>query len=202
MDKAKQVRLFDKQAAQYSSRNEGMMLRKWRQELLRHAKGDVLELAVGAGANFPYYPAEVNVTATDFSPEMLKKAQVAATEHDLAVQFMLADIDKLEFPDHSFDTIVSSLSFCSYEQPLHVMQKLKRWCKPNGNILIIEHGISSYPVVSFMQRMLDPLMFRFIGCHHTRNILDLVRQSGMLITHEECHMLKMVHILQVKPGTE
>lgn len=201
MDKTKQVRLFDKQAGQYSRKNEGMMLRQWRQELLRHAKGEVLELAVGAGANFPYYPAGVKVTATDFSSEMLKKAQRAAAEHDLDTQFMLADIDKLEFPEHSFDTIVSSLSFCSYEQPLHVMQKLKRWCKPDGSILMIEHGISSYAVVSVIQRMLDPLLFRFIGCHHTRNIPELIRQSGMRITHEESQMLNMVHLLHVKPST-
>jgi len=201
MDKTKQVRLFDKQAVKYSRRNEGMMLRQWRQDLLRHAKGEVLELAVGAGANFPYYPAGVKITATDFSPEMLKKARAAATEHDLDAQFMLADIDKLEFPDHSFDTIVSSLSFCSYEQPLKVMEKIKRWCKPDGNILMIEHGISSYAVVSIIQRTLDPLLFRFIGCHHTRNIPEFIRQSGMLITHEESHMLNMVHLLRVKPGT-
>lgn len=201
MDKTKQIRLFDRQAAKYRRRKEGQTLRSWRRELLRHANGEVLELAVGAGANFPYYPPGVKVTATDFSPEMLKKAQEAAAECHLNADFILTDIEGLKFPDNSFDTIVSTLSFCSYENPLRVMNKLRRWCKPEGTVLLLEHGISSNAVVSSVQRMLDPLLFRAIGCHHTRNMPDLVRQSGMLITRTESHLFNAVHLLWAKPGT-
>lgn len=201
MDKTRQVRLFNKQAVQYKTRKEGAALRSWRQKLLRHATGEVLELAVGAGANFPYYPDGIKLTATDFSPDMLKHAREAAAGYSLDATFILADIEELDFPDHSFDTIVSSLSFCSYEHPLHVMQKLKRWCKPDGHILLMEHGISSNRVVSIGQRVLNPLLLRTIGCHHTRNIPDIVRQSGMFIERSESHMLNMVHLLWVKPET-
>ncbi|CAH0121898.1 2-methoxy-6-polyprenyl-1,4-benzoquinol methylase, mitochondrial [Paenibacillus sp. CECT 9249] len=202
MDKTKQIRLFDRQAAQYSSRKEGQTLRRWRRNLLSHANGEVLELAVGAGANFPYYPPGVKVTATDFSREMLKKAREAAVRCRLDADFILTDIEELEFPDHSFDTIVSTLSFCSYGNPLRVLNKLRRWCKPEGIILLLEHGISSNAVVATVQRMLDPLLFRAIGCHHTRNMPDLVRQSGMLITRAESHLLKSVHLLWAKPGRQ
>ncbi|TVY03064.1 class I SAM-dependent methyltransferase [Cohnella terricola] len=201
MDKAKQIRLFDRQAAQYGRRKEGQTLRRWRRDLLNHANGEVLELAVGAGANFPYYPGGVKVTAADFSSEMLSKAREVAAGCRLDADFILTDIEGLEFPDRSFDTIVSTLSFCSYENPLRVMKKLRRWCKPEGSILLMEHGISSNAIVSTVQRMLDPLLFRAIGCHHTRNIPELVRQSGMVITRSESHMFKMVHLLWAKPGT-
>lgn len=33
----------------------------------------VLKVAVGAGANFPFYDRGVEITAVDFSPEMLRK---------------------------------------------------------------------------------------------------------------------------------
>jgi len=201
MDKTKQIRLFDKQAAQYGRRKEGEKLRRWRRELLGHSNGEVLELAVGTGANFPYYPVGVKLTATDFNREMLSKAREVAAGCRLDADFILADIEGLEFPDHTFDTIVSTLSFCSYEDPLRVMKKLRRWCKPEGSVLLMEHGISSNAIVSSVQRMLDPLLFRAIGCHHTRNIPDLVRQSGMMVTRTESHLFKTVHLLWAKPGT-
>lgn len=201
MDKRKQIRLFDRQAARYGRRQEGQLLRNWRRDLLRHAKGEVLELAVGAGANFGYYPAGVKVTATDFSPEMLKRAREAAAGCRLDAEFVGADIEELEFPDRSFDTIVSTLSFCSYENPLRVMNKIGRWCKPDGTVLLMEHGISPNVAVAVVLRLLDPLLYRTIGCHHTRNIPELVRQSGLSITQAESHLFKTVHLIRAKPGS-
>lgn len=201
VDKKKQIRLFDKQAARYGRRQEGQLLRSWRRDLLRHANGNVLELAVGAGTNFPYYPAGAKVTATDFSPEMLKRARTAAAGCRLDAEFVGADIEEMEFPNGSFDTIVSTLSFCSYEDPLRVMNKIRRWCKPEGTVLLLEHGISSNVAVAAALRLLDPLLYRTIGCHHTRNIPELVRQSGLSITRAESRLFKTVHLIWAKPGS-
>jgi ubiquinone/menaquinone biosynthesis C-methylase UbiE len=43
----------------------------WRRRLLQEVEGKVLELAVGAGANFPFYPQDVDITAVDFSQQIL-----------------------------------------------------------------------------------------------------------------------------------
>ena len=80
---------------------------------------------------------------------------------------------------HSFDTIVSTLSLCSYKNPLNLLEKLNRWCKPDGTILLLEHGIGSNILVTTLQRALNPLLYRIYGCHQTRDILGLVRESGM-----------------------
>ncbi|WP_052339642.1 class I SAM-dependent methyltransferase [Gorillibacterium massiliense] len=74
MEKAKRIRIFDKQADQYDKSRESLQQKLWRQHLIAHAKGRVLELAVGAGANFPFYPPSVRITAADFSSAMLDKA--------------------------------------------------------------------------------------------------------------------------------
>jgi len=201
VDKARQIRIFDRQAAQYGRRKENETLGRWRSELISAARGEVLELAVGAGANFRHYPPGVRVTAADFSPKMLEKAREAASAARLDAEFILSDIEKLNFPDGSFDTIVSTLSFCSYEDPMGVLKKLRRWCKPEGTLLFLEHGISSHAVVAFGQRLLNPLLFRTIGCHHTRDIPRMIEESGMKIARKETYMLKMVHLLRAKPGT-
>ncbi|MGI2298133.1 class I SAM-dependent methyltransferase [Paenibacillus sp. GXUN7292] len=199
MDKQKLIRIFDKQATLYENKKEGPAQNRWRQQLLSHAKGQVLELAVGAGANFPFYPPEVKITATDFSEAMLDKAKKAARLHRIDGHFICSDIENMNFPDHSFDTIVSTLSFCSYDNPLLVLNKINRWCKPGGTLLFMEHGISSNVAVSAVQKTLNPLLYRFYGCHHTRNIMKLVRESGIAIDKTESYWFNMVHLIWAKP---
>ena len=199
MKKDKQIRLFDRQAVQYEKKREAAVQQQWRQKLLSHAEGEVLELSVGAGANFPYYRSDIKLTAVDFSIEMLNKAKQAANRYSLKPEFMLHDIEELEFADHSFDTIVSTLSLCSYENPLRVLRKMSRWCRPGGNILLMEHGISSNVLISTLQKASDPLLFRFVGCHHTRDILDLISESGISIERKEGYWLNMIHLIWAKP---
>jgi len=199
VEKQELIRIFDKQATQYEKNRENPKQKRWRQHLLSDAKGEVLELAVGAGANFPFYPPEVKVTATDFSEVMLEKAKRAAKHHQIKVDFICSDIEEMNFPDQSFDTIVSTLSFCSYDNPMIVLDKINRWCRPNGQILFMEHGISSNLAVSAVQKALNPLLYRAYGCHHTRNILGLIRESGLKINKVESYWLNMVHLIRANP---
>lgn len=200
MNKQKLINVFDKQAGKYSNKREGPEQQRWRRELLCRANGKVLELAAGAGANFPYYPPGVVVTATDFSEAMLTKAKLAAARSQVDVHFLQADIEELDFPEQSFDTIVSTLSMCSYEKPQDVLRKVNRWCKPGGTILLMEHGISTKPIIAGMQRLLNPILYRLYGCHHTRHILELIHNSGIQIENTERHWLSMMYIVYAKPS--
>jgi hypothetical protein len=67
-------------------------------------------------------------------------------------------------------------------------QSQKRW-----------HGISSNVAVSTLQKTLNPLLYRFSGCHHTRNILEMVRESGMTIEKSESFWFNMAHLIWAKP---
>jgi ubiquinone/menaquinone biosynthesis C-methylase UbiE len=199
VDKQKLIRIFDKQAARYDNHREDAQQTRWRRQLIGCAKGEVLELAVGAGANFPFYPSGIQLTAADFSGAMLAKARQAAAHYRINSTFICSDIEELSFPDHSFDTIVSTLSFCSYARPLPVLQRLSQWCRPGGQILLMEHGISSNPALSLALKALNPLLYRIYGCHHTRDILSLVRESGLTINKVESHWQGMVHLIWASP---
>ncbi|MDF9844280.1 ubiquinone/menaquinone biosynthesis C-methylase UbiE [Paenibacillus sp. PastF-1] len=199
VEKPKLIRIFDKQAARYDNQREDTQQTRWRRRLIGHARGEVLELAVGAGANFPFYPPGIQLTAADFSGAMLEKARQAAARYPINSTFICSDIEELSFPDHSFDTIVSTLSFCSYARPLPVLEQLSRWCRPGGQILLMEHGISANPALSLALRALNPLLYRIYGCHHTRDILGLVRESGLTINKVESHWQGMVHLIWASP---
>src|SRR3989442_301145 len=70
------------------------------------ASGDVLEIAVGSGRNFPYYPRDVRLTGIELSPAMLELARSRAAELGLGADLRLGDAQALEFPDKSFDTVI------------------------------------------------------------------------------------------------
>lgn len=191
--------IFDKQARAYASKREPALLVDWRRQLLEAAEGQVLELAVGAGANFPYYPPGVRVTAVDFSRGMLERARLAAARSHLDVQFVCGDIESLALPEQGFDTVISTLSLCAYEHPLAVLKRMRRWCRPTGRILLLEHGKSTSRPLAVLQKAADPLLYRMAGCHHTRDIDALVREAGLRVERMERCWLGMGSLVWARP---
>ena len=54
---------------------------KWREFLWNKVEGGrILEVGVGTGKNFPYYPAAMEITAVDLSDKMLGRAQKKASQ--------------------------------------------------------------------------------------------------------------------------
>src|SRR5699024_501709 len=86
---------------------------------------------------------------------------------------------EMEFPERTFDTIVSTLSFCAYEHPISLFNQLGRWVKPDGKILLLEHGISSNLLLKQIQKGLDPVNHRIVGCHLNRDMQELMDVSRL-----------------------
>lgn len=112
-----------------------------------HAKGDLLEVGAGTGRNLGYYPSDVKkVVLTDSSDKMLLKAKEKLGSMSIGdkgkYQVLEADAAHLSFPDDSFDTVVDTFGLCSFDDPVAVLKELQRVCKPDGSILLLEHGRS------------------------------------------------------------
>ncbi|CAN7513859.1 class I SAM-dependent methyltransferase [Paenibacillus sp. LjRoot153] len=200
MSKEKLIRKFDKQSNLYEKRRKKQSERKWRSTLLGSAKGDVLEIAVGAGANFNFYPKDVKVTAVDFSSEMLSKAKVSAAESGIMATFVQSDIELLSFPENSFDTIVSTLSFCGYDNPIQLLDSLNTFCKPDGQILLLEHGLSSNRWMNRTQKLMEPLFNRLVGCHLDRDIMDILEKSKVRVHRVERYIYNTIHLVWATPN--
>jgi ubiquinone/menaquinone biosynthesis C-methylase UbiE len=81
----------------------------WRKKLLSYAKGNVLEVGVGCGRNFAYYPTDcTSITAVDFSSQMIECAKLTLRQSqrlkNKSVQMEVIDAHNLPFADNSFDT--------------------------------------------------------------------------------------------------
>ncbi|MGD8922447.1 MAG: class I SAM-dependent methyltransferase, partial [Candidatus Zixiibacteriota bacterium] len=103
---------------------EILVVRRLRRKLLRRARGHVLEVAVGTGANLEFYPRGIQLTAIDISPAMLERAQQKAKRLKLEADFHVADIESFAPPGESFDTVVSSMATCTFPDPVAALEAM------------------------------------------------------------------------------
>ena len=156
-------------------------LSRLRRTLLRRATGKVLEVAVGTGKNLTYYPRDCRITALDLSSEMLNVARNRAAKLSVQVSFLVADAEALPFPDNSFDTVVSSLSTCTFPNPVAALQAMARVCRPEGKVLLLEHGRSDREWLGRWQDRHADQFAKPLGCHWNREPLELAGQTGLKV---------------------
>lgn len=162
----------------------------------------VLEVAVGTGRNLPYYPKDLSVTAIDLSGGMLARAKRRAHELGLSVDLRQMDVQKLEFPDSSFDTVVATCTFCSVPDPVLGLQEIRRTLKPHGRLVLLEHMRHDNRVVGFLMDCVNPIV-RLIGPAINRRTLDNIRNAGLEIeTVEDLAMGGILKFIVARPGKE
>lgn len=159
-----------------------------RRRLIQHAAGDVLEVAVGSGRNFSYYTrAKVSsVTAVDFSRSMLEMADSKRAELDpIPLRLKLASTQRLDFPDASFDTVVDTFGVCSFEAPVEALREMRRVVKEDGQVLLLEHGASTWELVQGLLNRSAQRHVEKFGCYPNRNIVGLVEEAGLHVVRDE-----------------
>jgi len=96
----------------------------------------ILECACGTGMLTEVVANKCQkVIATDFSKNMLKKAQKKCAKHS-NVQFELADIQNLKFDDASFDKVIAGNVIHLLSNPKQALSELNRVCRPGGKVII------------------------------------------------------------------
>lgn len=152
-----------------------------RQNLFRKAQGKVLEVAAGTGRNFSSYKNSIDLTAIDISPDMLAMAKMKADKYNLKAQFKVMDAHSLDFPDDSFDTVTSSLSVCTFTNPAMALSEMMRVCKPEGRILLLEHGRSNKKWINKWLDKTEAAHAEMVGCHWNRDIRQILEVSGIKV---------------------
>ncbi len=201
MKKEKLIRKYDKQAKKYERNRNHATLNNWRRKLLKSAYGNVLEVGIGVGANFPFYNREnVSITGVDFSQQMIESAKRLAPTLQVKANFIQKDINQLRFEENTFDCIVSTLTLCSYPEPIVTLNKFNEWIKPDGTILLMEHGLSSKKFLSTSQKIINPLFKKISGCHCNRDMIAIIEQSNLQIEHVERYWQDILCLVWAKPA--
>ncbi len=172
----------------------------WRSRLTDRIAGNrALEVGIGTGKNLPYYPQNVQITAIDFSPGMLVRAQSKASALGTAVELREMDAQQLAFRDHYFDTVFATFVFCSVPDPVLGLKELKRVCKPDGRLLLLEHMRPGNSLLAFFFDLFNPMVVRMMGANINRRTMDNIRKAGWKILYEERLSSNIVRWIEAEP---
>jgi ubiquinone/menaquinone biosynthesis C-methylase UbiE len=171
-----------------------------RYRMSQRASGTVLEVAIGTGKNLPYYPRGCRIIGADASKEMLAMARKRASRLQLDISFLLADAEALPFSDDTYDTVVSSLSTCTFPDPVAALREMARVCRPTGKVLLLEHGRSDREWLARFQDRTADRHAKQLGCHWNRKSLDLVRRAGLKVNKAQRVFFGIFYQIEAAPG--
>mgnify|MGYP000264599803 FL=1 len=199
----KTKRRYDRIAPYFDSLEgflEGLFFSDWRKTLWAKVQGEhILEVGVGTGKNFPYYPANTRITALDFSEKMLQRAKKKQQRGNIAVELELMDVQSLCYADNSFDTVIATFVFCSVPLPTKGLQELYRVCKPGGQVLLLEHVLSAKPMMARMMKLMNPLIASMFGANINRQTVKSVQSCGfqkVLLDPASRDMVKLIQAIK------
>lgn len=149
-------------------------------DTLEMKPGDrVLEVGVGTGLNFQFYPPGVTLHGIDRSDEMLELARERARQNRWHATLEVGDAYALAYPDNHFDATACIFVACTLETPALALAELARVTRPGGRIALFDYHASRKPQVQYDQHFMNETMRRGIVfggqaviCCDTRYDLD------------------------------
>ncbi len=151
----------------------------YRRQTAGRAKGDVLEVGAGTGANLDFYPPDVRITVVEPNPHMAKRLVRRAARLGRQVEVVPSTGERLPFPDASFDTVVTTLVLCMVSDLDQVVREARRVLRPGGVFYFYEHVAARTPWMRRFHTLLNPFWrVATTGCNLNRDIAGAIRSAG------------------------
>ena len=158
---------------------ENNRLKLKRAMLLEEVAGDVLEIGFGTGANLKHYPYEQMDSLTLMDMHLPDHVHLGDIPKHLPLDIERGDVQALPFKDHSFDSVVFTLVFCSVEAPMLGLSEIHRVLKPEGRIYFLEHVKPvREPYRTVFNKLTPPWKVLAHGCHLNRDTMASISKSG------------------------
>ena len=139
------------------------------------ASGDrVLIVGAGTGLDLDFLPSDVDVTAIDVTPAMLKQLDRRAARAGRTVTARIMDARRLAFADGSFDAVVMHLILAVMPEPARGLREAARVLKPGGRIAIVDKFLRNEEHPSLKRRLMNVIAKPLFS--------DLNRRLGPLMT--------------------
>jgi len=171
---------------------ETAYLRNRRAALISKIKGKVLEVGVGTGINFAHYQDSVEVIGIEPSPWMIRQAiqrkSTCYPNQNIRLYAYGCGDESLNqlFYENSFDVVICTLVLCTIPDPASAIQDFKRWLKPGGQLIVLEHIRSHHPFIAKIHYFFRPLWATIAdGCQLNRATDKLLVESGLRPLQQE-----------------
>ena len=158
------------------------------------AHGRLLEVGVGTGANFPFYPEGAHAVAgVEPSREMI---ELARRKRDAPANLRLvrARVEQLPFAAATFDAAFAALVFCSVEEPALALAELRRVVRAGGPIVLLEH-VRPTGALGYVFDALSLLTVALLDDHFNRRTADEARRAGLIVERVERHAFGIFQII-------
>lgn len=186
MQEASTRRIYDIQSKVYD-KTFGRLVQKRIARAIEHINiqetDKVLDVGVGTGNAFQYYPRRGRIFGVDLSAGMLQKAKAKIQElgMDHATVFQ-ADAMRLPFADDSFDHLFISHVISVVSDPYRLIQECQRVLKPGARIVMLNHFQSTNRAIAMVEKWLCPLCTK-LGWRSDLPLNDLVTRTGVQVDY-------------------
>lgn len=159
--------------------NSGVFL-KARKEIFKNLPMDerlkILFVGVGTGADIELINfSEHDITAIDYSPNMLVKAQ--AKFQNSNIQFLEMDAQNMTFDNESFDLIIASLILSVVPNGSTCFKEMERVLEQQGTIIIFDKFAPTNKKLSLPKILLRPFI-SLLGTDIGRNFEEIIAQKS------------------------
>lgn len=154
-------------------------------EWLAPAPGSsLLVVGCGTGADLPFIPPGVEVTAVDLTPAMVGRTRSRARTLRREVRVEVMDAQALGFADATFDHLLLHLVVAVVPDPCACLREAGRVLRPGGTATLLDKVVPEGRTPSLLRRVLNPLA-RFVATDLTVQLGPLLPGTGLRMIGEE-----------------
>lgn len=173
---------------------------RYRRRLFGDTTGRVLDVACGVGTNAQYLSDDSEYVGIDISRDVIAEAKRQLNDSQRETTLYEMDAQNLDFLDNSFDTVVSSLSTCTFPDPIEALSEMGRVCAPDGRILLLEHGRSSLGAIAQVQDWRADAHFEKHNCRWNQDPLAVVAESPLRTVESSSAVFGIFTTIEARPG--
>lgn len=151
-----------------------------------HPGMQVLETAVGTGANLQHFPAHAQYVGLDISYAMLRRCQDNLARWGREAALVQGDAQTLPFREGVFDAVVHMGGLQFLTQPQRALEEAWRVTRPGGRIWIVDEAYSIPGLVRRSARVPETT-----GADALRSLIPALSDDihAELISHGELYFL-------------
>lgn len=201
---------WDRAAPRYDAATavlERRLMARNRRWACGRARGRVLEIGIGTGANLAHYGADVQLVGTDASGAMLEQVRakaggVTGGPGGSVLQALLrADAGRLPFADGTFDAVVSTYVMCCVPDLDQALGEALRVLRRGGDLLLADHVVSTAWPVRWGQRAVETVTSR-VDEYFTRRPAQRLPGLGADLVETRRHTYGVMEAVHARHRTE
>lgn len=154
-------------------------------ERLQLAPGSrVLLVGAGTGLDLEHVQRDVEITAIDVTPAMLKRLRARAARAGIPVTTHIMDARRLEFPDDSFAGVIMHLILAVMPDPERGLAEARRVLVPGGRIAVFDKFLRDDQRATMKRRILNAVA-KPLFSDMSRRLGPLVAAAQLAVERDE-----------------